>query len=161
MKKISILLADDHSLMRMGLRSLIATAPDMTIVAEAGNGEDAVRLAGKLGLDVVVMDLMMPGLSGAEATALIRRDHPDVHVLILTTYGTSQELFTAIDNGAEGVMLNHCEKPLTVAVTSLDGGFIPETAREGFRRRGYRRYENTGTITTNAPEAVMRGMSPM
>ena len=105
MGKIRILLADDHSLMRMGLKSLIATEPDMIVVAEAGNGEDAVKLANKHNPNVIVMDLMMPGISGADATAVIRRSHPDIHVLILTTFGTSQDIFTALENGAEGVLL--------------------------------------------------------
>ncbi len=105
MSKIRILLADDHMLMRMGIATLVSTAKDMTVVGEARNGREAVELAGSLRPDVVIMDLMMPEMSGGEATKAIHEAHPGIRIVILTTYGTSAELATAVTNGAVGVLL--------------------------------------------------------
>ena len=105
MSKIRILLADDHMLMRMGISTLVSTAKDMTVVGEARNGREAVELAGSLAPDVVIMDLMMPEMSGGEATKAIHAAHPGIKIVILTTYGTSAELATAVTNGAVGVLL--------------------------------------------------------
>ena len=105
MSKIRILLADDHMLMRMGISALVSTAKDMTVVGEARNGREAVELAGSLAPDVVIMDLMMPEMSGGEATKAIHAAHPGIKIVILTTYGTSAELATAVLNGAVGVLL--------------------------------------------------------
>ena len=105
MSKIRILLADDHMLMRRGIATLVSTAKDMTVVGEARNGREAVELAGSLAPDVVIMDLMMPEMSGGEATKAIHAAHPGIKIVILTTYGTSAELATAVLNGAVGVLL--------------------------------------------------------
>lgn len=105
MSKIRILLADDHMLMRMGIATLVSTAKDMTVVGEACNGRQAVELAGSLRPDVVILDLMMPEMSGGEATKAIHAAHPGIKIVILTTYGTSAELATAVTNGAVGVLL--------------------------------------------------------
>ena len=105
MSKIRILLADDHMLMRMGIATLVSTAKDMTVVGEARNGREAVELAGSLRPDVVIMDLMMPEMSGGEATKAIHEAHLGIRIVILTTYGTSAELATAVTNGAVGVLL--------------------------------------------------------
>ena len=114
MNKIRILLADDHSIMRIGLASLLSREKDMTVVGEAATGEEAVDKAHALNPDVVVMDLMMPTLSGAEATRLItsgptgkESDANRPRVLIFTTYGTSADLASAILNGASGVLLKN------------------------------------------------------
>ena len=105
MKKIRILLADDHKLMRMGLSSLIAGERDMECVGEASNGIAAVEAAERLRPDVVIMDLMMPKMNGAEATKLIHGKLPDVRIVILTSYGTSREMSDAIANGASGTLM--------------------------------------------------------
>jgi len=105
MKKTTILIADDHSLMRMGLKSMLNVQPDMTVVGEAANGKQAVALAKKLGPDVVIMDLMMPELDGAEATKRILADTPSARVVILTSFGDSTDLLRAIQNGAVGIQL--------------------------------------------------------
>ena len=105
MSKIRILIADDHMLMRMGISTLVSTAKDMAVVGEARNGREAVALAGSLRPDVVIMDLMMPEMSGGEATKAIHEAHPGIKIVILTTYGTSAELATAVTNGAVGVLL--------------------------------------------------------
>ena len=116
MKKIRILLADDHSIMRVGLASLLSREKDMTVAGEAETGEEAVALARELKPDVVVMDLMMPVLSGAEATRQITAESaqdggcaPEARpkVLVFTSYGTSADLARAVLNGASGVLLKN------------------------------------------------------
>ena len=103
-EKIRILLADDHIIVRMGIASAISFESDMTVVGEAGNGEDAVRLAAELKPDVVVMDLMMPRMDGAKATSEILKDRPETGILILTSFITSADLGSAIRAGAKGAL---------------------------------------------------------
>ena len=105
MNKIRILIADDHMLMRMGISTLVSTDKNLAVVGEARNGREAVELAGSLRPDIVIMDLMMPEMSGGEATKAIHEAHPGIRIVILTTYGTSAELATAVTNGAVGVLL--------------------------------------------------------
>lgn len=112
---IRILLADDHSIMRIGLASLLSREKDMVVVGEAENGEQAVSLARELKPDIVVMDLMMPTLSGAEATRQITscaakessEEESRPRVLVFTSYGTSADLANAVLNGASGVLLKN------------------------------------------------------
>lgn len=105
MNKIRILLVDDHMLMRMGLSTLISCESDMSIVGEAKNGRIAVELAHALKPDLVIMDLMMPELSGAEAARIIRSAYPEIKILVLTSFATSKEMSEAIANGADGALL--------------------------------------------------------
>lgn len=107
MKKaqIRIMLADDHMLMRMGLSTLIDCEDDMKIVGEAKNGRQAVELAHALKPDIIIMDLMMPELSGAEATKLIHDAYPEIKIMVLTSFATSKEMSDAIMNGADGALM--------------------------------------------------------
>lgn len=129
MKPLKILLADDHSIMRMGLATLIGSDPDMTVVGEAGNGADAVRLVTETNPDVIIMDLMMPVLSGAEATKRIIAEHPQAHILILTSYGISAECADAIRYGALGVITKDTETESileAVRTVAAGGRIVPE-----------------------------------
>ena len=105
MSKIKILIADDHSLMRVGLNALFSHQHDMEVVGEACDGIEAVSLAEQLNPDIVVMDLKMPKLDGAEATRRILDVTPDAKVVILTSYGSSDDLVRAVANGAKGAMI--------------------------------------------------------
>ena len=105
--KIRILLADDHLVVRMGIASILSFEKDIEVVGETDNGADAVKLARELKPDVVLMDLKMPQLNGADATLQIHAANPDVKILILTTFGTSAELKKAMDCGASGALLKN------------------------------------------------------
>lgn len=121
--KIRILVADDHSIVRMGLVSLLETKDDLEVVGEAGNGETAVTKALKLTPDVVIMDLMMPKMGGAEATEAIHAQNPGIKVLILTTFGTSDEISRALDAGASGaIMKSATNGELVSAIRTVAAG---------------------------------------
>lgn len=100
-----VLLVDDHALVRQGLRAVLATTDDCEVVGEAGTGEEAVDLAPALRPDVVVMDLSMPGAGGVEATRRLRSEHPDVRVLVLTTFSDDDRVRAALGAGATGYLL--------------------------------------------------------
>ena len=105
MGKLRVLLADDHAVVREGLRSLINAQPDIEVVGEACDGFSACQGARELLPDVVVMDVSMPGLTGDEATAQLKRDHPDVKVLALTVYEDRSHLRKLLKAGASGYVL--------------------------------------------------------
>ncbi len=123
---IRIFIADDHALMRVGLRSMLGLEPDLEIVGEAADGEDAVRQVRALRPDVVIMDLMMPKTNGVEATRAILQDLPDTKIVILTSFGTSDELRRAVAHGAVGVQPK--EDPTENLITSIRTVMRGETA---------------------------------
>lgn len=106
---IRLLLADDHAIVRQGLRLYLGLDPAFTIVGEAANGADAVRLAQELAPDVVLMDLMMPVMSGLEATAAIRQQRPATQVIVLTSVGEQTTISAVIRAGAIGYLLKDTE----------------------------------------------------
>lgn len=105
MKKSRILIVDDHSLLRHGLKSIIQYQPDLEVVGEAENGEVAVRLAKTILPDIVVIDLVMPVMDGVTATRLIKNDVPQAKILILTTFGSSADISSALRFGASGAIM--------------------------------------------------------
>ncbi len=105
MSPIRILLADDQALFREGLRTLLALQPDLEVVGEAGDGEEAVRLAARLHPDVVLMDLQMPVLDGVEATRRLHASQPACRVIALTTFDDDESVFEALRAGATGYLL--------------------------------------------------------
>ena len=123
MKQTSILLVDDHDVVRRGLAAIIGITKGLVVCGEAENGEEAARLAMRLKPDVVVMDLMMPGMSGAEATAAVLKASPESKVLILTTFGTAAEIADAIAAGATGAITkNLSSAELTAALRDTAAG---------------------------------------
>ena len=101
----SVLIADDQALVRVGLRKVLESEPELTVVGEAVDGEDATAAAGRLGPDVVLMDIRMPVLDGIEATRRIVRASSGTRVLILTTFGLDTYVYDALRAGASGFML--------------------------------------------------------
>ena len=105
MTKTRILIADDHNILRMGLKALIGTTREFTVVGQAENGIAAVEETLRLKPDVVIMDLMMPKKDGIAATVEIKRQSPGTKILLLTTYATSDGIARALEAGAEGALL--------------------------------------------------------
>ncbi|MGH3155572.1 MAG: response regulator [Streptosporangiaceae bacterium] len=102
---ISVLLADDQPLLRRGFRMILEAEEDLTVTAEASNGEEAVDLARRYTPDVVLMDIRMPGTDGIEATRRITAEHPHIRVLVLTTFDLDEYAFGALRAGASGFLL--------------------------------------------------------
>ena len=102
---IRVLIADDHPVVRSGLAGMLGVEADIDVVGEASDGEEAVALASSLRPDLVLMDLRMPHLDGAAATARITESLPGVHVLVLTTYETDADIVRAVEAGATGYLL--------------------------------------------------------
>src|SRR5438105_8815435 len=102
---IRVLIADDHPVVCLGLLGIVNGQPDMTVVAQAKSGTEAVALARKHSPDVVLMDLRMPGMNGVEATAAIRAERPESAVIVLTTYHGDEDIRKALNAGAQSYLL--------------------------------------------------------
>src|SRR4051812_18985663 len=107
MRTIRVLLADDHDLFRAGLRALLQDFDGVEVVGEAGDGREALRLVGELRPDVVLMDLMMPGLNGLEATARIAKEFSGTRVVVLSMNAAEDFVLAAVRAGASGYLLKN------------------------------------------------------
>jgi NarL family two-component system response regulator LiaR len=104
-KTIRLLICDDHAVVRRGLRSLVGVKPEMELVGEAADGEEAVAMVEKLNPDVIIMDLIMPRKDGVAAIAEIKKKNPDAKILVLTSFSDDKNVFSAIKAGASGYLL--------------------------------------------------------
>ena len=140
---VRVLLVDDHRLVRAGLESLLATAGDLAVVGSAADGAEAVALARETSPDVVLMDLSMPGMDGVEATRAIAAAHPDVQIVVLTSFSDRERILDAIDAGAVGYLLKDAEpEELLRGVRAAARGespLHPKVARALLRSRSERR----------------------
>jgi two-component system, NarL family, response regulator NreC len=142
MDKIRVLLADDHTLIRSGIATLLQSNKDFLVVGEAEDGEEAVRKTGELKPTVVVLDLSMPKLSGIDATKQIRKKYPDVNVLVLTMHENEEYVYQILKSGAAGYVLKSAGKDeLIAAIRAAAKGekfFSPRISQlmaEGYVRR--------------------------
>ena len=120
---IRILLADDHAIVRQGLRALLEKQPDMEVVGEAENGRKAFELARELLPDVIVMDITMPNLNGADATRQITREFPEVKVIALSIHSNKRFVVNMLKAGAAGYILKECLfEELVKAIRTVTGG---------------------------------------
>ena len=121
--KLTVLIADDHPLVREALHQALDGEEDMEVVAEAGDGEEAVKLASELRPDVAVMDIVMPRLNGIEATRKIKEIAPDIAILILTAYDDDQYILGLLDAGAAGYLLKSARgRDLAGAIRAIKSG---------------------------------------
>ena len=122
-EKKRVLIVEDHTLLRAGLRALLSQDPDIEIVGEADNGHDAVRLIGSLSPHLVLTDLSMPGMNGIEAIVDIKRRYPGVHVLVLTVHKTDEYIHESLRAGADGYILKDASHDeLRIAIRSVLNG---------------------------------------
>jgi DNA-binding NarL/FixJ family response regulator len=137
---IRVLLADDHGLVRDGLGRLLASIPDIEVVAAAADGREAVRLAREHRPDVILMDLRMPGMDGSEATRQLLEDDPAAQVVILTSFSERDEILRALDAGAIGYLLKDAEPDEVIrgvrAAAHGESPLAPRAARELLGSRG-------------------------
>ena len=112
---VRVLICDDQAVVREGLAAILSTDAEIEVVGLAENGRQALELLEETQPDVVLMDLKMPVLNGVQATSRLRRDYPDVHVLVLTTYAEDQWLFDAIRAGASGYLLKDTRRNELIA----------------------------------------------
>lgn len=123
MKKIKVILADDHTILREGIKSLLEDEPDIDIVGEANNGHEVVKLAIKLNPDIVIMDLSMPLLNGLEATRKIKQSAPSIKIIILTMHDNEEYIRQALTAGALGYILKDAAThELLDAIRSINQG---------------------------------------
>ena len=152
-KKITVLLVDDHSLVRRGFRRMLEDESDMEVVGEAGNGEDSIKMAKELRPKVVVMDCALPGMNGLEATRQIIAELPDTAVLMLSMHTESTWVRQAIDAGAKGYVLKEAmDLELGAAVRKVAAGetvFDPQV-EQGSVLKG----ERSGALTHRELEVL-------
>ena len=160
--KIRVLLADDHAVLRAGLRALLSAEPDIEVVGEAADGQEAVALVERLKPDVVVMDITMPRLDGLRATRQITTHHPEIRVLVLTMHAEEQYLLQVLEAGGSGyVVKNSADRDLLEAIRVVHRGeafLYPSATR--MLLEAYRRVERPGDgrehVLTEREEEVLR-----
>jgi len=146
MKRITVLLADDHTVVRQGLRALLTPEQDMQVVGEAENGRQAVQLAKKLKPDVVVLDVAMPMLNGLEATRQLAREVPHAKVLILSSYNDDEYIHRSTEEGAAGYLVKQ-----TAATELL------KAIREAFKGNAYFSPSISKRLLDQCRDAFVRG----
>lgn len=153
---IRVLIVDDHVVIREGLRMFLALEPDIEIVGEAGNGNEAVKLAHQLKPDVVLMDLLMPELDGVRATEVIKKELPDTEVIALTSVLEDRAIFDAIQVGALSYLLKDTEADkLCEAVKAAANGQVRLSPQVAARlMREVRSSNNTEALTERETEVL-------
>jgi two-component system NarL family response regulator len=122
-RTIRVMIVDDHPIVRQGFAGMIATEASMQVVAEAENGEQAVELFRKHRPDITLMDLRMPGMTGVQAIAEIRKEFPNSRIIVLTTYDGDEDIYRALQAGAQGYLLKdmYCDQILEAINTVYSG----------------------------------------
>jgi len=123
---IRVLLVDDHPVMRDGLRLVLSTQSDFEVVSEAANGDEAIALARRTHPDIVLMDLEMPGIDGMQATESIKREFPQMHIIVFTAYFSDEQIIGAMRAGASGYLLKGAPRgELFQAIRTAHAGGMP------------------------------------
>ncbi len=142
MKPIKVILADDHKLVRAGIKSLLEDSDGVNVIGEASNGREAIELTGKLKPDMVFLDIAMPELNGLEAAARIKKDYPDVEIIILSMYLDEEYVVQALNAGASGYLLkDSAPNELKIALNTVVQGkvyispAIPREMIDGYTER--------------------------
>jgi len=157
---ISVLVVDDHSMVRAGLKQLLASASDVEVVGLAANGAEAVELAEHLHPDVVLMDLQMPVMDGVGATAALREAHPEIAVVIVTSFSDRDRIVGAIDAGAVGYLLKDASPDEILAGVRAaargESPLHPRAARELLSARA--EAPSQGNVELTARETEVLGL---
>lgn len=155
-RTLAVVIADDHDVVREGLRRVFAQRPDMVVVGETATGEGVLDLVARRRPDVVVMDARMPGMGGLQATRALAQSHPHVHVLMFTAYSEQELLWDALDAGAEGFVLKDSDgATLVAAIQQVAAGepFVdPRLAPDVLRQLG--RPRSSGVLSAREREIL-------
>ena len=117
------MLVDDHPAFRKGMAALIESEPDLRVVAQTGDGREAIRIYREIEPDVVLMDLRLPGMGGVEAIMAIRKESPDARVIVLTTFDTDEDIYRAIQSGAKSFLLKDTpDDELSATIRAVHAG---------------------------------------
>ncbi|MGB2905761.1 MAG: response regulator transcription factor [Candidatus Aminicenantaceae bacterium] len=164
MKGIKVVLADDHTIVRKGLRSLLDAEVDMDVIGEAGDGKEAIELVGQLKPHIVVMDIGMPVLNGLEATRRIIKKHPDTKVLILTMHTNEEYVFEILQAGASGYIIKKAAPTELVAAiravkqgeSFLSPSISKKVIEEYLQRAGEEKREDAFDLLTDREREVLQ-----
>jgi DNA-binding NarL/FixJ family response regulator len=135
---IRVILVDDHPVVRFGLAAIIGLQPDMAVVAEAGSGEEACSVCSRQAADVLLMDLRLPGMSGVDAIRAIRKSHPKIRFIVLTTYDGDEDIHRALEAGAQAYLLKGMShNDLVNAIRKVHAGlkYIPASVSKSLAER--------------------------
>jgi DNA-binding NarL/FixJ family response regulator len=149
---IRILLADDHPVVRDGLAAILSTQPDFDVVGAAATGTEAVRLAGQVAPDVLLLDLSMPEMDGVEALKLLRDSHPAVRVIAFTAFDTDERIIDAVRAGAQGYLLKGAPREeifAAVRVVHAGGSLLQPLVASKLLR-----YVSKGSTSSNVMESL-------
>ncbi len=155
---IRVLLVDDHAILREGLRALLSYYPDIEVIGEAEDGEQALASVSQLTPDVVLMDIAMPGMSGLEATRLIRREFPQVRVLILTQYEDETYILPLLQAGASGYVPKRAlgaDLTNAIRLVAKGGSFLyPPIAAPALQQLSLENNSSNNTLTQREQEIL-------
>ncbi|MGA3047065.1 MAG: response regulator transcription factor [Terracidiphilus sp.] len=138
MSSIRILIVDDHPIMRVGITALLASNKEMEVIAQAGSGEEAVKLHAQHGPDITLMDLRLPGISGVETIRAIRSQSPKARFIVLTTYEGDEDIYQAMEAGASGYLVKGMPQEMLInAVKKVHTGgrYLPPPVSQALTSR--------------------------
>ena len=157
---ISILIADDHPVVRDGLAGVIEEQDDMVVVAQAGTGPEALALYGEHRPDVTLMDLRMPGMNGVETILAIRQQFPAARTIILTTYDTDEDIYRGLQAGAKAYLLKDVSRQILLeTIRAVHAGQTPVSSEVGAKLAGRVGYEQLSDREMEVLRLLVKGLS--
>lgn len=149
MLKQKVLIAEDHAILREGLRALLSRTPELDVISEAQDGQEAISLARQLGPDLILMDLTMPNINGTEAMRTIKRNNPDIKIIVLTVHKSEEYVRATLDAGANGYVLkDDTHNDLLTAIENVQKGNV--YLSPGICNKVINGYLNTPTKDTSS-----------
>jgi DNA-binding NarL/FixJ family response regulator len=155
-----VVIVDDHPVVRFGLAAIIGLQPDMTVVGEAGSGEEACDACAKRPADVVLMDLRLPRMSGVEAIRALRKTHPKLRYIVLTTYDGDEDIHRALEAGAQAYLLkamSHTELANAIRTVHAGRKFLPPSISKSLADRPP--HSELSTREMQVLELIVKGLS--
>ena len=158
--RIAVMLVDDHPAFRKGLAALVESEPDLKVVAETGDGAEAVDLFRRHRPDVVLMDLRLPGMGGVEATMAIRKQFPEARIIVLTTFDADEDIYRAIESGAKSYLLKDIpDDDLAATIRAVHAGEASLPARVAQRLAERRQRADLSQREMDVLQLLIKGRS--